>query len=126
MAAIALTITDAGRNLLRDSLFGGQSSRILYFVVGTGNTAPTVSDTKLAAEVYRAIFQGVGAGVTGEVHLSGFIDLAFANVNIGEVGVIGGASATTSANTGVLIARALYQHNKNSGETITLDFDMRF
>jgi len=131
MATVTMTKTTVGLNLLRDSLWGqnGATSRILYFAVGTGTTTPSTGDTKLVSEVYRAIFQTLTSGATGEGHMQGFIDLANANgLTLTEAGLWGGTSATSSANTGILIARGLFNPTipKNSGSTITIDFDLTF
>lgn len=121
-----MTITTAGLNWWRTTLPGRSSGQIVYFAIGTGNTTPSVNDTKLAAEAYRTTFQSSADGNTGEEHMYGFVDLAFGNVTIAEVGLFAGATATTSANTGILVARALYSHSKQNTETITLDFDIIF
>lgn len=131
MAAITLTFTNAGLNFLRDSLPGQNNAngRITYFAVGTGTTAPSVTDTKLANEVYRAVFQSVGAGGTGEEHMYGFVDLAFANGStLSEAAIFGGPTVTSTANTGIMIARALLSPtiSKTNGLSVTLDFDITF
>lgn len=129
MATVALTFTTVGLNYLRDS-FSGQSNangRITYFAVGTGTTAPSASDTQLANEVYRAVIQSAGPGGTAEEHLYGFVDLAFGNGStLSEAAIFGGATVTTTANTGIMIARALLSPTivKNNGITVTLDFDL--
>lgn len=132
MATVALTITTVGRNYLRDSLSGQSNAngRITYFSVGTGTTTPSVSDTKLAAEVYRTVFQSAGPGTNiGEELLNGFIDLAFANgLTLTETGIWGGPTVSGTANSGILIARALLSPTiaKNNAITVSLNFDMQY
>lgn len=133
MTAIPAQITFAGLNLFAAAAIGTDSCQITYVAVGTSNTAPTVNDTKLAAESSvagaRKSIVGSGAVALGTNPGELIITITFqapdaANVNIQEVGFFGSKSATTTANTGVLIARALYAHNKLSTESLTLTFDM--
>lgn len=123
--------TNAYLDLLAGAPAGLQKDQILYFAVGTGNSTPVATQTKLDAEVYRNNFAGITPGNAGSglITMSGFIDLAVANVSIAEIGLFASSStntATSSANTGVLIARALYSHSKASTETITLAFAITF
>lgn len=123
----AVTITNAGQNLLRDALNGvaGATPKVLYVAIGTGSTAPAVTDTQLVAEVFRKAVTSVstGAGV-GE----GLVNMYLApgdavGVVIGEVGWFAG-SATSAANSGVLIARALYSHTKLVTESVQFTLDI--
>lgn len=133
MAAIAMTVTYGGRDWIRSAPPGWASAQVICFAVGTGTTAPTVNDTQLAAEAYRNVFQNAANGTNhGEIHMYGFIDLAFANVTISELGlfasITGNTASATTANTGVLIARALWSPalSKTNQNTVTLDFDILF
>jgi hypothetical protein len=49
----AITITNAGLDLLRSGVGGNDNPKITYVAVGTSNTAPTVNDTKLGSEAFR-------------------------------------------------------------------------
>ncbi len=131
MATVTMTKATVGLNLLRDALSSQNSatSKITYFAVGTGTTAPSAGDAKLVAEVYRSVFQSAAGGSTGVEDLFGFIDLAFANgVTLTEAGIFGGATATSTANSGILIARGLFNPTivKNNGITVQIDFSCIF
>lgn len=122
-----MTVTNAGLNWLRMGFTGSNTIQINYLAVGTGTTAPTVNDTQLAAEAYRVPPSGYTNGANGVISMNGFIDMAYANVTISEVALFGsmtGNTATSSANTGVLIARGLWSpaFTKTSSDTITLPF----
>lgn len=124
----AITITNAGRNLIRDGEKGSTNPKILYFAIGTNNTAPTASDTKLGAEVFRKAISSYTNGVsTGEILANCYLAPSDAiGVAIAEVGVFGGSSASSTANSGVLLARGLYSHTKTGLESITLQLDLTF
>jgi len=126
-----MTVTSAYLDLLSGAPAGLQPDRILYFAVGTGTSTPTSAQIKLDAEAYRNNFQTpiTGSAGSGLITMTGFIDLAFGNVNISEVGLFCSSStntATITANTGVMIARGLYSHSKKSSETVSLAFAITF
>lgn len=127
MATITMTVTTAGLNWLRMGFTGSNTIQINYVAVGTGTTAPTVNDTKLAAEAYRVPPAGYTLGSNGVISMNGFIDTAYANVSISELGLFGsmtGNTATGTANTGVLLARGLWSPAfvKTNADTISLPF----
>lgn len=133
MASIAATITTAGKNLFAAAAMGTDSCQVSYIAVGTSNTAPTVGDTKLAAEssasgARKSIANNgtYAAGANpGEFTINITLQAPDASgVNIQEVGFFGGNSASTTKDSGILIARALYSHTKLATETLTLTFDM--
>lgn len=131
MATITMTRTNGYLDLLAGAPAGLQKDQVLYFAVGTGNSAPVATQTKLDAEVYRNNFSGItpGSAGSGLITMSGLIDLAFANVAIAEIGLFASSTAniaTAAVNTGVLIARALWSHSKVSTETVTLSFSITF
>jgi hypothetical protein len=122
----AITITNAGLNLLRDGMSGANNPLITYVALGTSNTSPTVNDTKLGAETFRKAVTSYANGVsTGELlvnmYLSPSDDIGDA---IAEVGFFAGNSASSLANSGVLVARGLYSHTKLSTESITFQLDV--
>lgn len=133
MAVIAATITNAGLRLLAAAAAGTDLAQITYVAVGTGNTTPAATDTKLVAEssitgARKAIASG-GSAVAGtnpgEVLVTAVLQAADAvNVQIAEVGFFGGNAATATKDSGVLIARALYSHTKLNSETLTLTLDL--
>lgn len=123
----AITITNAGLNLLRDALDGANNAKITYVALGTSSTAPAVTDTLLGAETFRkAVSTYTNGASTGEILVSMYLgpndDVGG---NIQEVGFFGGNTATSSPNTGVLLAHGLYTHNPKTGiESITFTLDL--
>ncbi|MFK7695922.1 hypothetical protein [Paenibacillus sp. HJGM_3] len=114
-------ITNAGKNLLRDALQVFTDCEIKYMAWGSGTTAPAATQTQLVSEagrkaVTRQTAGGTGVGVT-TVYLAPFD----ANVQIQELGWFAGATATSAANSGVMIARVLFSRLKNNLESIQVD-----
>ena len=123
----AAIVTNAGVNLLRDSLRGVvATTEILYVAVGTGSTAPAATDTQLQAEVFRkALTTDSNGAAAGEGLFTLYLSPQDANtVAIGEVGWFAGSGANGTANSGVLIARGLYSHTKVATESINVTFDL--
>lgn len=133
MAAITATVTSAGRNLFAAAAMGTDSCQVTYVAVGTSNTAPNAQQTKLIAEssvsgARKSIANSgtVAAGTNpGEFIITIVLQAPDAsNVGIQEIGFFGGKAASATKDTGVLIARALYNHTKLPTEQLTLSFDM--
>jgi hypothetical protein len=123
----AATPTNAFVNMLRDALRAGTSSEeITWVAVGTSSTAPAATDTQLGAEVFRKVMTTDAAGAAaGEGLFTLYLAPGDAvGVVIAEVGWFAGPSAGSGANTGVLVARALYSHTKVITESINLLFDL--
>lgn len=125
--AITMTLTDAGRNLLRDSLSGAQNPKLLYVAIGSGMTAPAAGDTQLGSEFFRKAITSYTTGGTGEILVTLYLSQSDAvGQDIEEVGIFGGGDATTTLNSGVLFARALYSHStKTDTESINLQCDIQ-
>lgn len=113
-------ITDAGRGLLRDTLRGAVTdAKIRYLALGTSTTAPAISDTQLGAEVFRkAVTSFTTSGNTATITNVYVAPGDAVGVGIQELGWFAGPDATTTANSGVLLARVLYAHNKTNVESI--------
>ena len=123
------TITNAGINLFRDALRGLETDiKIKYVAVGTDSTAPADTDTALGAEVFRkAMTTNADGGSDGEGTFTLYLAPAdAAGESIAEVGWFAGSSASGTADTGVLVARALYSHSKTSSESINVVLDGLF
>ena len=127
MPLVTLTLTDACHNLLRDALKGSDSAKVLYFALGSGNSSPTSAQTKLDNEVFRKAITSYSNGASlGEALISAYVAPADAvGANIQEVAAFGGNSAKSTANSGIMLGRALWSHNpKTNLESITLTLDM--
>src|SRR5258708_13913599 len=116
----AITITSDGINLLRDSMKGASNPLIKYVALGTGSNPPTVSDHTLQAEAWRkAVTSYTNGASVGEILINCYIAPSDAiGIAATEIGFFGGANATSSPNTGVLLARGLYSHSKPAVDSI--------
>lgn len=125
MPTIAMTKTTGWRNLIRDGMSGANNPKITYVAIGSGTNTPTSSDTQLQTETFRKAVTTYTSGGTGELLISMFLGPSDAvGTDIEEVGLYGGSSATSTPNSGVLIARGLWSHpGKTSSESITLTLD---
>lgn len=111
MDAYLVELTKLARGLTPDMEF-------LYLGVGTGTTAITNTDSTLATEIFRCQFVDVSKTATGEVTSTAVILAAEAVAEIQEIGIFAGSTATASANTGLLVSRALWYRNKTNLEEI--------
>jgi len=115
-------IVNAGQNLLRDGLIGAVTDTAIHYVaLGTGMTAPAATDTQLGAESFRkAVTSQVAGSSVGQAVTTIFIAPQDANFTIQEIGWFAGVGATSSANSGVMVARVLYSHNHTNLESIQI------
>lgn len=122
----AITITNAGLDLLRDGTSGANNPKITYVAIGTSSTAPAVTDTVLGAEVYRKKIDTYTNGAShGEILVSTYLNAGEEiGVAIAEVGFFGGSTASAIANSGILVAHGLYSHTKLGTEGIQLQLDL--
>jgi hypothetical protein len=106
-------VTDSGAG----AIIGATVINVISFVANhaypTGSgvvTTPLAADVTLFNEAFRNVTtSGVTGGAPGEVLASLYIaPTDGASTTYLEVGWFGGAAATGAANTGVLIARAIY------------------
>lgn len=112
-----LTVT-AGRNLIRDKLYGDAVNGITHLAVGTNATAVTAADTALGTEVFRGALTSKTKG-TAALTLVYFMGTATANGNtLREAGLFNAAS------TGTMYARATLTSDivKTSGITVTFSW----
>lgn len=115
-------ITDGAHNLVRDALYGQVTDlAIKYMAVGTGNSSPAHGQTQLDAEIYRQQPTSFTPGSTGVLTTTTVIGPSSAIATWGEVGWFAGALATSSANTGVMVARVLYAHSHTNQESVQGD-----
>lgn len=119
-------ITDQGKDFFG---VGNQYNHINYCRVGTGNTAPAVSDTNLVSHVAGAL-RDAGSDTTGNsgsspwytyiqrvyVFPAGFVGAS--SVNLAEIGT--GTASSDGAN---LFSRALILDGVGNPTTLTVDTD---
>ena len=120
------TLTNSGANLRRVALLSFIDARAKYVAVGTSSTAPAAGQTALGSESFRkAITSTANGGGAGEAILTLYLAPQDAvGVTIAEVGWFGGASASGTPGSGVMIARGLYSHSKTDAESIVVTFDI--
>lgn len=123
---IALTKTNGWLNVMRDGLSGADNPKVVYVAIGNGTSTPTSGDTQLQSETFRKAVTTYSPGGTGELFVSLFLGPSDAvGFDIEEVGAFAGNAATTTPNSGVLVARGLWSHPSKSGsESITLVLDL--
>src|SRR6266704_1043080 len=119
----AITITTAGRNLVRNGLSAAENPRITYVSLGTDSTAPVVGNTQLGAEVFRKQVTSYTNGTDGEILINMYLAPSdVVGISIQEIGFFG-SNATHTANSGTLLARGLYAHTKTNVESIQFSLD---
>ncbi len=127
--SIAMTVTNNGHNMFRSSTNGTANPKFFYVAIGSGTTTPTVTDTQLQAETFRkAITSYVNGASVGEILISCYLAPSDAiGANIQEIGVFCDLTASSTANSGTLFARALWAHpTKTATESIILQLDAIF
>jgi hypothetical protein len=114
-------ITDAGLDMVRNALNGElASTEIRYLAVGTSATTPSTTQTQLGAEIFRTSFITSTKPATGQLEKTAVILETEAVANIREIGIFAGSTATTTANSGIMISRVLYSRNKTNLESIQI------
>lgn len=121
-----LTMTNVGRNLIRDALAGLASPKITYVAVGAGTTPPAATDTQLQNEFFRKPVTTYTNGTNpGEIIIALYLAPGDAvGQNVQEFGFFGG-SATSAFNTGTLLARGLYAHPSKEN-SVSIQFVLDF
>lgn len=126
MPVIALTITNSGHNLLRDLVTGADSAKTMYFALGNDASATTAGMTTLVHEQFRKKITSTANGASvGEGLINCFVsDSEAIGLDIEEIGVFSGVSATSSSNSGKMLGRALWSHNpKTATESLQIQLD---
>jgi len=91
---------------------------IAYLALGTGSTAPTNTDTQLQTEVFRTPIVSLAETSTGVIESLFIVLSAEAVAVVEEIGIFGGTTAGAGANSGTLLARVLWHHDKTASEEI--------
>ena len=93
---------------------------IKYLAIGTGTTALNDADTTLVTEIFRTQFVTSNNTSVGEFTTEFAILDSEAIATWGEIGIFCGDSATSSADTGVMLSRILFTKTKTSLEEVTI------
>lgn len=111
-------------NVYRDSLAGvvvADDLELKYMAVGSGTTAPAVTDTTLQTETFRKALTSYTTPAIGQVRTVWYIAPAEAVGVIAELGWFAGPLAGAGANSGTLISRLLYSRVKTALESIQVE-----
>lgn len=112
-------IMNVGLNMLRDGLLGTVTDMELkYLALGTDDTAVADAQTQLVAEAFRTAFVTQITAGTGVAQSTALVLDSEAIFHIKEIGVFAGAAATSSADTGIMVSRILYDRDKTNLESI--------
>jgi hypothetical protein len=114
-------VVTAGKNSIADALRGTITNNkgiITYCALGTGSTAPALSDTDLETEIERKLVSV--RSVSGNVAtFETFFTTSEGNGALAEAGLFGDA-ATDTADSGTLFCRTAISRTKTSNDTLSL------
>jgi hypothetical protein len=115
-------IKDVAVDLMRDALHGVVTDlQIKYLAWGGSNTANNTGQTKLVSEFGRKAITSQVNGGTGELITLTYVAPAEANTpKIEELGWFAGPLATTTTDSGIIIGRVLYSHQKTALEALQI------
>ena len=122
------TLTEVNRQYrqaMLDGTYGTQGLNIsdleiMYFAVGDGTTASSVSDTQLENERERVAVTALSSSGTDTTSVTVFSPQV-ANFRIREIGVFCGSSATSTANSGIMISRINVDFTKTANITMNVN-----
>lgn len=114
-------ITNLFKEAIADSIRGTTANNRgigTYHGLGTGTTAPAISDTQLETEIFRKLIsvRDVAANVAT---FQTFFTTSEGNATLREIGLFGD-DASGTANSGKLFARVAVNRVKSSNDTLTL------
>ena len=112
-------VVTAGRNLIRDFLFGDVVDPLSHMAVGTGSSAPVITNATLDAEVFRGAFT-TSNKTTSKITYSLFLNTGDANsYNLTEAGIF------NHSVSGTMYARAVFSPiTKTSSVTVTFTWEL--
>jgi hypothetical protein len=114
-------VVSDGLNVIAQRLSGLSSmGAVSWHAIGTGTTAPALTDQALANEVTRMALASV-YGAASVFNASVFYWAFESMYNIKELGLFAGSPSSTPG-SGILFSRTLYTYNNTSG-LVDLSFD---
>ena len=104
-------------------VFGSHYS-IKYLAIGDDNTTVTAADTVLGNEVFRT--QYVTRGNTSSKVAQGdfYITATDYTGDIEELGIFGGTSATSTADSGGMFSHVNWSYTKSSAEELLIEYQV--
>jgi hypothetical protein len=106
-------VTSIGKQFIARRITGEELTGLTYLAIGTGVTAPALSDIKLVTESIRKALTECEQG-DAYFYSTVFLLAAECSIYIKEGGIFGGASATAAADSGYLLARFLLDFDNSS------------
>src|SRR5260221_1925551 len=114
------TIVNTGLNLMRDALGGYLTDAAIHYVaIGTSATAVAATDTQLGAEVFRKVLTSQSQIAQSQLQTIMYLGPSDSvGTVIAEIGWFAGATATATANSGILVSHVLYRHTHTGSESL--------
>lgn len=120
VARFANLITDVYLDELAKSVRGVEVNlQTLQVALGDDATSPTAGDTALGNERFRKQVTAQSDQGTGKSQTELVVNSGEANFGIKEIGFFAG-DATSTAGSGLLVSRVLYDRTKTSDESLTI------
>jgi hypothetical protein len=117
-------IVDSGLELAAKWGIDTDAVGLTWHAIGTGSTAPVAGNTALGTEVKRLAFAS-RERVAGVLTLTAFYLASESTYHIRELGVFGGAAASSTPGSGSLFSRALYDVDNSAGlEDLTVSYEL--
>lgn len=113
-------VMEAALSGIVKALSGDSDVQIKYLALGTSEDPITDSDTQLGTEIFRTLVSNQELTGIGELTTDFVVLDAEAVGNIREMGIFGGSTATSTANSGTLISRILWSRDKTNSEEINI------
>jgi hypothetical protein len=115
-------IHNAAMQAMAEVLLGDVTDlQIKYLGTGTSSGAVDTTDETLHAELFRKQITAYSTGSTGECNTTVYIGPAESTGTIHELAWFAGADATTCTDSGIMVARVLYDHLKTNLESLQID-----
>ena len=115
-------ITTVGLNMVRDTLAGDVAdAEIKWMGVGNDNTPPALADVTLGGELIRKALTSSTKPANGQYRSVFYVAPDDAVGLIEELGWFAGVAATAAANSGIMVARILYNRVKTNLESIQVE-----
>ncbi len=114
-------VVTTGKQLMAELLSGEESTGVAYHEIGTGVTAPALTDVALTTSALRkAVTNKARSG--NQVQVSTFYLASECTLAIKEAGVFGGDAATGTAGSGKMLCHYLQSYDNSAG-TYDLTFE---
>lgn len=119
---VCLTGKVAIARRLGDIALVANEGKITYGAVGTGESKPFASDTKLDEELFRKVISSAGSSSNVSV-IQTFYSTAEANGTLTEFGLFGEA-ASGAADSGTMYNHAAITITKTNSQTLTIEVQL--